>query len=111
MDRREYHWMAPTIVVTVVPESRNMQFRRKEVTIMVDKIQLTLYRDSLPAWVAFIPNGDGYKTEHREHMESWLTARGLRREQIDELFRDVEENGEAIITVSISDETGDSHRS
>ena len=68
---------------------------------MMDKIQLSLYRDSLPAWVAFISAGDSYKTEHREHMESWLTERGLKQEQIDELFREVEKNGEASITVSI----------
>ena len=68
---------------------------------MMNKTQFSLHCDSLPAWVAVTSAGDGYKTEHREHMESWLTERGLKQEQVDELFREVEKNGEASITVSI----------
>jgi len=70
------------------------------------EIRWTLYRDSLPAWVAFSSSSDGYKTEHRAHMESWLSARGLRTEEIEQLFHDAEENGEAIINVSVPPNAG-----
>jgi hypothetical protein len=36
----------------------------------------------------------------KKNMESWLTERGLRAEEIEKLFRDVEQNGEAAVTVS-----------
>jgi hypothetical protein len=84
-----------------------MRLGKKRMTAMTDKIRLTLYLDCLPAWIAFIHGGDGYKTEHREQMESWLLARGLTQEQMDQLFRDVEENGEAIITLSTPDNPPD----
>jgi hypothetical protein len=65
------------------------------------EIRWTLYRDSLPAWVAFSSLSHGFKTEHRAQMESWLRVQGLQTEEIELLFRDAVEHGEATISVEV----------
>ncbi len=64
------------------------------------RINWTLYRDAEGLWMAFSSASDSHSTLEKENMESWLTRKGLRVEDIEKLFHDVEKNGEAAITVS-----------
>jgi hypothetical protein len=66
----------------------------------VQSRQLDLYRDDAGLWVAFGSTSESHNTMGKKNMESWLTERGLRAEEIEKLFRDVEQNGEAAVTVS-----------
>jgi hypothetical protein len=50
--------------------------------------------------MAFSSASDSHSTLEKENMESWLTGKGLRAEDIEKLFHDVQKNGEASITVS-----------
>jgi hypothetical protein len=64
------------------------------------RINWTLYRDAVGLWMAFSSASDNHSTLEKKNMESWLTRKGLRVEDIEKLFRDVEKKGEAAITVS-----------
>ena len=50
--------------------------------------------------MAFSSTAASHKTTDKTNMEAWLTDRGLRTEEIEKLIRDVENKGEAAITVS-----------
>jgi hypothetical protein len=67
----------------------------------VYEIRWNLYRNSAGAWVVFSDTPATYTTENRTNMESWLTARGLRPDELEKLFRDAEEKGEGLITLSL----------
>jgi len=71
-----------------------------EVRWAFNRISWTLYRDDAGQWVAFSSISESHNTMEKENMESWLTERGLRAEEVEKLFRDVEKNGEAAVTVS-----------
>jgi hypothetical protein len=62
-------------------------------------ISWTLYLDGSPAWIAFNSASVSCRTKDRKAMEAWLSAQGLRAEDIEELFGEVEANGEATISV------------
>ena len=64
------------------------------------RINWTLYRDDEGLWMAFSSASDSHRTTEKKNMESWLTGKGLRAEDVEKLFREVEKNGEAAITVS-----------
>jgi len=64
------------------------------------RINWTLHRDAEGLWMAFSSTSDSHSTLEKENMESWLKRKGLRVEDIEKLFHDVEKNGEAAITVS-----------
>ena len=66
-----------------------------------DEMRLNLYRNSVGAWVVFTSAPATYTTADRKRMEAWITARGLQPQELEQLFRHAEENGEGIITVSI----------
>ena len=65
-------------------------------------IRWNLYRNPAGAWVVFSDTPATYTTMDRQRMESWLTARGLRPKEIERLFREADENGEGIITISLT---------
>jgi hypothetical protein len=71
-----------------------------EVRWAFNRISWTLYRDDAGLWVAFSSTSESHNTMDKENMQSWLTERGLRAEEVEKLFRDVEKNGEAAVTVS-----------
>lgn len=71
-----------------------------EIRWAFNRINLTLYRDDAGLWVAFSSTSESYNTMDKKNMESWLTERGLRAEEIEKLFRDAEKDGEAAVTVS-----------
>lgn len=71
-----------------------------KITWAFNRVNWTLYRDDSGIWMAFSSTSESHKTRNKRNMELWLTGRGLRTEQIESLIRDVEENGEAAITVS-----------
>jgi hypothetical protein len=64
------------------------------------EMRLNLYRNSTGAWVVFTSTPATYTTTDRKRMEAWITARGLQPQELEQLFRHAEENGEGIITVS-----------
>ena len=68
----------------------------------VYEIRWNLYRNPAGAWVVFSDTPATFTTEIRQRMESWLTARGLRPDELEKLFRDAEQNGEGIITISLT---------
>ena len=68
----------------------------------VYEIRWNLYRNSAGTWVVFSDTPATYTAENRTHMESWLTARGLRPDELEKLFRDAEEKGEGLITISLT---------
>ena len=85
----------------VVSLSRsNFEGQMDKIRWTFSRINWTLYRDATGLWMAFNSTAESHNTTDRENMESWLTDRGLRTEEIERLFRDVDENGEAAITVS-----------
>ena len=64
------------------------------------RINWTLYRDDEGLWVACNSASESHNTMDKKKMESWLTERGLRVDEVENLFRDVEKNGEAAVTAS-----------
>jgi hypothetical protein len=46
------------------------------------RINWTLYRDVEEPWMAFSSASDSHSTLEKENMESWLTRKGLRVEDI-----------------------------
>jgi hypothetical protein len=64
------------------------------------RINWTLYRDAAGLWMAFSSTGESHNTTDKSNMESWLMNRGLQTEHVESLIRDVENKGEAAITVS-----------
>jgi hypothetical protein len=65
-----------------------------------NRINWTLYRDEAGLWMAFSSASESHNTVDKKDMESWLTERGLRAEEVEKLFREVEKNGEAAVTVA-----------
>ena len=61
-----------------------------------------LYRNAAGAWVVFSDTPATYTTKDKQRMASWLAARGLRPDEIERLFRDTQENGEGIVTISLT---------
>jgi hypothetical protein len=70
------------------------------ITWAFNRVNWTLYRDDSGLWMAFSSTSESHKTKDKKNMESWLTDRGLRTNEIESLIFDVEKNGEAAITVS-----------
>jgi hypothetical protein len=66
-----------------------------------DEMRLNLYRNSAGAWVVFTSAPATYTTTDKNRMEDWIAARGLQPQELEQLFRHAEENGEGIITVPI----------
>lgn len=63
------------------------------------RVKWSLYRDE-GVWMAFSSTAESHETTDKTNMEAWLEDRGLRTEEIEKLIRDVENKGEAAITVS-----------
>jgi hypothetical protein len=72
----------------------------EEIRWAFKRINWTLYHDHAGLWVAFSSTSESHNTMDKKNMESWLTERGLRAEEVEKLFRDAEKNGEAAVTVS-----------
>lgn len=71
-----------------------------EIRWSFSRIIWTLHRDDAGLLMAFNSNSASHNTMDKKNMESWLTDGGLRTEEIEKLFRDVETNGDGSITVS-----------
>ena len=70
------------------------------ITWAFNRVNWTLYRDDSGLWMAFSSTSESHKTKDKKNMESWLSDRGLRTNEIESLIHDVEKKGEAAITVS-----------
>ena len=64
-------------------------------------MRLNLYRNFAGAWVVFTSVPATYITTDKNRMEAWIAARGVRSQELEQLFLHAEENGEGIITVPI----------
>ena len=74
-------------------------------------VNWTLYRDDAGPWMAFSSTSESHNTMDKKNMESWLIDRGLKTEEVERLFPDVEKNGEAAVAVSRLRELRDRHGS
>jgi len=71
-----------------------------EIRWAFNSVNWTLYRDDAGLWMAFSSTAESHNTMDKKTMESWLIDHGLKTEEVERLFREVEKNGEAAITVS-----------
>jgi hypothetical protein len=62
-------------------------------------VNWTLYQDSGGLWVAFSSTSEVCHTPSKKEMESWLASRGLTIAIVEKLFQEVEEKGEAAVSV------------
>src|SRR6267378_8142455 len=82
-----------------------------EIRWAFNSVNWTLYRDDAGPCMAFSSTSESHNTMDKKNMESWLIDRGLKTEEVERLFPDVEKNGEATVTVSRLRELGDRHGS
>jgi len=82
-----------------------------EIRWAFNSVNWTLYRDDAGPCMAFSSTSESHNTMDKKNMESWLIDRGLKAEEVERLFPDVEKNGEAAVTVSCLRELGDRHGS
>jgi hypothetical protein len=86
--------------ISEITGSLHSEGKMDEVRWAFNRISWTLYCDDAGLWVAFSSTSESHNTMDKENMESWLSERGLRAEEVEKLFRDVEKNGQAAVTVS-----------
>jgi hypothetical protein len=60
-----------------------------------------LHRTFVGAWVVF-SSTEIFTSTHRKRVENWIVLHGaVRQDELERLFRDADEKGEGVITVSL----------